>query len=159
MTPRQTSAIAGPSHGLLQAGVHQKLHLPQRTTQHSALSQEQTSSSCQNNSSPHSSRSPLYQGNIQPQSIQQISAARFTNPQPNHTAPRHFSADPMHSSLTHTNQLSTPSPAIHSQKPPLSTFQTPQPKPEHQRAVQPQPQINTSCNTARNGCKEVELKK
>uniref|UniRef100_A0A8C4HDS3 DNA repair protein REV1 n=1 Tax=Dicentrarchus labrax TaxID=13489 RepID=A0A8C4HDS3_DICLA len=30
MTLRQTSEIAGPSHGLLQPSVHQKLHLPQR---------------------------------------------------------------------------------------------------------------------------------
>uniref|UniRef100_A0A8C4HFH3 DNA repair protein REV1 n=1 Tax=Dicentrarchus labrax TaxID=13489 RepID=A0A8C4HFH3_DICLA len=40
MTLRQTSEIAGPSHGLLQPSVHQKLHLPQRSFQHSVLNHD-----------------------------------------------------------------------------------------------------------------------
>uniref|UniRef100_A0A8C9Y2U5 DNA repair protein REV1 n=1 Tax=Sander lucioperca TaxID=283035 RepID=A0A8C9Y2U5_SANLU len=43
-TLRQTSEIAGPSHGLLQPSVHQKLHLPQGSIQHSVLNHEQSTS-------------------------------------------------------------------------------------------------------------------
>lgn len=153
MTLRQTSEIAGPSQGLLQPSVHQKLHLPQ----HSVLNHEQSSSSCQNNSTPQPSHSPLYQGNIQPQSIQQSSAALFTNPQPSRTASRHLNTDPKHRGHLHTYPPSKPSPTKHLHKPPQSTLQTPHPNLEHQRAGQPQPQINSSCTSAL--LQEVELKK
>ncbi|XP_070770929.1 DNA repair protein REV1 [Enoplosus armatus] len=158
MTLRQTSEIAGPSHGLLQPSVHQKLHLPQRSIQHSVLNHEQPSSSCQNNSTPNPSHSRLYQGNIQPQSIQHNSAAHFINPQPSHLASSHLNTDPRHRSPLHTFPLSNPSPTKHPHKPPQSSLHTPHPNLLHQRAGQPQPQINSSCNSARSGYKEVELK-
>ncbi|XP_035532458.1 DNA repair protein REV1 isoform X2 [Morone saxatilis] len=158
MTLRQTSEIAGPSHGLLQPSVQQPLHLPQRSFQHSVLNQEQSSSSCQYNSIPHPSHSQLHQGNIQPQSIQHGSAARFINPQPSRLASCHVNTDPRHRSPLHTYPLSNPSPTKHPHKPPQSTPQTPHPNLQHQSTGQPQPQINFSCNSARSGCKEVELK-
>ncbi|XP_054471591.1 DNA repair protein REV1 isoform X2 [Anoplopoma fimbria] len=149
MTLRQTSEIAGPSHGLLQPSVNQKLHLPPRSIQHSVLNHEGSPSSCQNNSIPNASHSPLYQGNIQPQSIQQSSAVRFINPQPSHLPSTFHNADPRHRSL-----LSNPSPT----KPPQSTIQTPHANLQHQRASQPQPQNTSLSNTARSGYKEVDLK-
>ncbi|XP_037645906.1 DNA repair protein REV1 isoform X2 [Sebastes umbrosus] len=142
VTLRQTSEIAGPSH--------QKLHLPQRSIQHSVLNHEQSSSSCQSNSipNPNPSHNRLHQGNIQPQSIQQSSAVCFINPQPSHLASTHLSTDPRHRNPLHTHLLSNPSPT----KPLQSTLQTPHTNLQHHRASQPQPQNNTS------GCKEVELK-
>lgn len=154
MTLRQTSEIPGPSHGLPQLSVHQKLHLPQRSIQHSVLNHEQSSFSCQNNSIPNPSHSRLHQGNIQPQSIQHSPTVRFMNPQPSHLASSHLNTDPRYRSPLHTY----PSPTKHPQKPPQSTLQTPHLNLQHQRAGQPQPQINSSCNSARSGCKEVELK-
>lgn len=159
MTMWQTSEIAGPSQGLLQPSVHQKLHLPQRSAQFSVLNHEQSSSSCQKKSIPHPSHSPLYQDNIQPQSVQQSSATRSTNPQPSHIASRHLNTDPKHRSHLHAYPLSNPSPAKHLHKPPQSNLQTPHPNLEHQRAGQSQPQINSSCNSAHSGGKEVEIKK
>lgn len=158
MTLRQTPAIAEPSHGLLQPSVHQKLNLPQCSIQHSALKNEQSSSSCQNHSSPNPSHSRLYQGNIQPQSIQHSSAARFTNPQSSPLTSTHLNTDPRHRSLLHTYPLSNPIPTKHPHKAPHSTPQTPHPNVQQQRAGQLQPQINSSCNSALSGCKEVELK-
>ncbi|KAM9347265.1 DNA repair protein REV1 [Symphorus nematophorus] len=145
MTLRQTSEIAGPSHELLQPSVHQKLHLLQRSVQHSVPNHGQSSSSCQNNSTPHPSHSRPYQGNIQPQSIPQSSAAPFINPQLSHLASSHLNTDPRHK----THPLSNP------QKSPVSTLQKPHTNLQHQRAGQPQPQFKSSCNS---GCKEVELK-
>uniref|UniRef100_A0A8C3AIP8 DNA repair protein REV1 n=1 Tax=Cyclopterus lumpus TaxID=8103 RepID=A0A8C3AIP8_CYCLU len=147
-TLRQTSEIAGPSHVLLQPSVHQKLHLPQRSLQHSGLEHEESSSGCQNTSIPNAS--PLYQGNVQPQPIQQSSAVRFINPQPSPLPSTFLDADPRHRSL-----LPNPSPT----KPPQSTLQTPHTNLQHQRASQPQPQNNSSCNTGRSGYKEVDLKR
>lgn len=158
MTLRQTSEIAGPSHGLLQPSVHKKLHLPQRSIQNSALNNEQSSSSCQNNSIPNPSHSRLHQGNVQPQPIQQSSATRFINPQPSHLASSHLNTDPWHRSPLHTYPLSNPSPTKHPHNAPQSTLQTPHPNLQQQRAGQPQPQITSSCNIARSGCKEVEFK-
>ncbi|XP_075962249.1 DNA repair protein REV1 isoform X2 [Anarhichas minor] len=149
VTLRQTSEIAGPSHGLLLPSVHQKLHLPQRGIQHSVPNHEESSSSRLNNSIPNASHSHLYQGNIQPQSIQQSAAVRFINPQPSHLPSAFLNADPRHRSL-----LSNPSPT----KPPQSTLQTPHTDLQQQRASQPQPQSNSSCNAARSGYKEVDLK-
>ncbi|XP_034550093.1 DNA repair protein REV1 isoform X2 [Notolabrus celidotus] len=145
MTPRQNSEIPGPSH--------QKLHPPQRSVQHSALNNEQ-SSSCQNNSLPDPGNSRLHQGNIQPQSILQSSAARSFNPKSSHLAPSHLSADPRHKSSLYTYTA----PSIHPQRPPQTSLQTPHPILQHQRAGQPQPQINSSCNSALSSCKQGELK-
>ncbi|XP_029315447.1 DNA repair protein REV1 isoform X2 [Cottoperca gobio] len=154
MTPRQASEIAGPSH--------QKLHLPQRSIQHSVLNHEQSLSSCQNNSIPNSGHSRLYHGNIQPQSIQQNSTVHYISPQPSPLASTYLNTDPRHRSPLHTHLLSNPSPTKPPHKPPhkppLSTLQTPHAYLQHQRAGQQQPQINSSCNRARSGCKEVELK-
>ncbi|XP_056290913.1 DNA repair protein REV1 isoform X1 [Pseudoliparis swirei] len=149
-TLRQTSEIAGPSHGLLQPSVHQKLHLPQRSLQHSVVEYEESSSGCQNTSIPNASHSPLYHGNVQPQSIQHSSAVRFINPPPSDLPSTFLDADPRHRSL-----LSNPSPT----KPPQSTLQTPHTNLQHQRAYQPQPQNNSSCNTGQSGDKEVDLKR
>ncbi|XP_074551111.1 DNA repair protein REV1 [Halichoeres trimaculatus] len=129
MISRQTSEIPGPSRQLS----HQKLHPPQRSFQHSALHNEKPSS-CQNNPIPDPGTSRLHQGNIQPQSIQQSSAARSFNPK--HLAPSHLSADSRHKS------------PLHPQKPPQTSLQTPHPDLQLQRAGQPQPQINSSCNSA-----------
>ncbi|XP_038576785.1 DNA repair protein REV1 isoform X2 [Micropterus salmoides] len=155
MTVRQTSEIAGPSHGLLQPSVHQQISLPQRSIQHSVLNHEQ--SSCQNNSVPNPSHSQLYQGNIQHQSAQHSSVA-LCYPQPSHLASNHLNTDPRHRIPLPTYPLSKPSPTKHPHKPPKSTVQTPHPHLQHQRAGQPQPQINSSCSSAWTGCKEVELK-
>lgn len=155
MTLHQTSEIPGPSHGLPQSSIYKKLHLPQRSVQHSALNHEQSSSNCQNNSIPNPSHSPLYQGNVQPQSIQHSSAARIMNPHQSHLAPSHLKTDPRHRGPSHTYLLSNPSPTKNPLKPPQSTFQTPHLNVPHQRADQPQPQINSSSNS---GYKEVELK-
>uniref|UniRef100_A0A665WWJ2 DNA repair protein REV1 n=1 Tax=Echeneis naucrates TaxID=173247 RepID=A0A665WWJ2_ECHNA len=77
MTVRQTSEIAGPSHGPLQLSVHQKLHLPQCSVQLSVPNHEQSSSSYQNSTNPKSSHNQLYQGNVQPQYIQHNSSTCF----------------------------------------------------------------------------------
>ncbi|XP_056245777.1 DNA repair protein REV1 isoform X1 [Seriola aureovittata] len=154
MTLRQTSEIAGPSHAPLPLSVHQKLHLPQRSVQHSVPNHEQSSSSYRNNFNPNPSHNQLYQGNVQPQSIKHSSAACFINPQASHLASGHLNIDPRHRSPSHTYPLSKPSPT----KPPPSTLQTPHRILQHQRAGQPQPQTNSSCNTRPSGCKEVELK-
>lgn len=146
MAPRPTSETAGPSQGLLQPSVHQKLHLLQRSEAFSVLT-------------PHPSHSPLYQDNIQPQSIQQSSATRSTNLQPSHIASRRLNADHKHRSNLHTYPLSKPSPTKYLHKPPQSNLQTPHPNLEHQRAGQSQPQINSSCNSAHSGSEEVEIKK
>ncbi|XP_042350432.1 DNA repair protein REV1 isoform X2 [Plectropomus leopardus] len=146
MTLRQMSEMAGPSHNLLQPNVHQKLHLPQLSVQHSVLKQEQSSSSCQNNSTPKPSHSRLNQDNIQPQSIQQNSAAQFINPRPSHMASTYLNAHAQH-------LLSNPSPKKHLQ----STLQTPHTNLQQHRASQPQPQIKSSCNSAQSGCKELKI--
>lgn len=138
MTVRQTPEMAGPSQATLQPSVHQK-----RSTQHPVVNLERAASSCQNNSIPQPSHCPLYPGNIQPQSLQPSSAARFTNPQPGRTVSRHLSSDPKHRGHLHTYPLPKPSPTKHLHKPP-------------QPPLQPQPQTNSSCSS---GCKEVELKK
>lgn len=138
MTSRQTSEIPGPSRQLN----HQKLPPPQRSFQHSALHNEQPSS-CQNSPIPDPGTSRLHQGNIQPQSIQQSSAARSFNPK--HLAPSHLSADPRHKS------------SLRPQKPLQTSLQTPHPHLQLQRAGQPQPQINSSCNSA-SSCKEGEVR-
>ncbi|XP_059198985.1 DNA repair protein REV1 [Centropristis striata] len=144
MTLRQTAEIAGTSHGVLQPSVHQKLHLPQRSIQH----QEQSSSI------PNHSHSRINQGSIQPQSIQQSSAARFSHPQPSHLVSTYLSTDPRHRSPLHSHLLSNPSPTKLPHNPQQSTPHNLQ----HQRAGQPQPQYNDSCNSALSGCKDVELK-
>uniref|UniRef100_A0A672Z6B3 DNA repair protein REV1 n=1 Tax=Sphaeramia orbicularis TaxID=375764 RepID=A0A672Z6B3_9TELE len=54
MNLRQTSEIVGPSHGLPQHSINQKLYLPQRSIQHSVPNTEQSPSSCQSNSIPNS---------------------------------------------------------------------------------------------------------
>ncbi|XP_040004413.1 DNA repair protein REV1 isoform X2 [Xiphias gladius] len=154
MTLRQTSEIAGPSHGPLQLSVHQKLQLPQRSVQHSVPTREQSSSSYQNNANLNPSHNQVYQGNIQPQSIQHSPAACFINPQPSHLASSHLNIDPRHRSPLHTHPLSNPSPT----QPLQSTLQTPHRNLQHQRAGQPQRQTNSSCNTCPSGCKEVGLK-
>lgn len=114
MTLRQTSEIAGPSHGPLQLNAHQKLHLPQRNIQASVLNHEQSSSSCQNNSVPISSHS-------HPQSIQHNSAARSATPQPSHSASSHLITDPRHRNASHTHPLSKQSHTKHPHKSPQST--------------------------------------
>ncbi|TMS06938.1 DNA repair protein REV1, partial [Larimichthys crocea] len=128
-TLRQTSETAGPSHGPLQPSIHP----PQR----SALNHEPPSPSF-NSIPPYPSHSRPSQGNVQPQSIQQSSAARFINPQSSHT-------DPRHRSPLHTYAPSNPHPNLLQQQ-------------QQQRAGQPQPQINSSCSRSRSGCKEAELK-
>ncbi|XP_032385025.1 DNA repair protein REV1 isoform X2 [Etheostoma spectabile] len=153
-TLRQTSEIAGPSHGLLQPSVHQKLHLPQGSIQHSVVNHEQSTSY----SIPNPSHSGLYQGNVQPQSIQQSSAVCFINQQPSHLASTYLNTDPSHRSPLHTHLLSNPSPTKHPHKPQQSTVQTAHSNLQNQRASGPQPQNNSSCNSAQSGCKEVELK-
>ncbi|KAM6978885.1 LOW QUALITY PROTEIN: DNA repair protein REV1 [Tautogolabrus adspersus] len=149
MTLRQNSEIPGPS---LQPS-HQKLHLPQRSIQHSALNNEQ-SSSCKNNPIPDPGNSRLYQGNLQPQSIQKSSAALSLNPEPSHLAHSHLSVDPRNKSSLYTY----PSPTIHPQRPSQTSLQTPHPNLHHQRAGQPQPQINSSCNSDRSSCKAGGIK-
>ncbi|XP_029386055.1 DNA repair protein REV1 [Echeneis naucrates] len=133
MTVRQTSEIAGPSHGPLQLSVHQKLHLPQCSVQLSVPNHEQSSSSYQNSTNPKSSHNQLYQGNVQPQYIQHNSSTCFVKPQPQPNP-----------------SLSKPS----STKP----SETPHRNIQHQRAGQPQPQTYSSLSTGPSGCKEVELK-
>ncbi|KAF3843412.1 hypothetical protein F7725_002261 [Dissostichus mawsoni] len=137
-----TPEMAGPSH--------QKLHLPQRSMQRSVLNNES-----QNNSLPPPNHSRLYPDNIQPQSVQQSSAARLINPQPSHLASTYLNTDPRHRSPSHTHLLSNPSPTKPPLKPPLSPLQTPQANLQHQRAGQQQPHSNSSYNSS---CKEVELK-
>ncbi|XP_040913781.1 DNA repair protein REV1 [Toxotes jaculatrix] len=154
MTLRQTSEVAGPSHGPLQLSVHQKLNLPQRGVQHSVPNHEQSSSGDQNNTSHNPSHNQLYQDNIQPQFIQHSSAACFINPQPSLLPSSHLNVDTRHRSPLHTHPLSNPS----STKPTQSTLQTPHRNLQHQRGSQPQPQTSSSCNTRPSGCKEVELK-
>ncbi|XP_070694598.1 DNA repair protein REV1 [Pempheris klunzingeri] len=158
MTLRQPSETAGPSHGLLQPSVHQKLHLPQRSIQHSALHNEQPSSSCQSNTTPNPSHSRLYHGSVQPQSIQQSSAARLINPQPSHLASTHLSTDPRHRNPAHAYPLSSPSPTKHPHKPPHSALQSLHPNVQLQRADQLQPQSISSGSSTPSRCQEVELK-
>nr|XP_020465162.1 DNA repair protein REV1 [Monopterus albus] len=136
---QQTSEIASLSHRPLQASIHQKLHLPQRNIQHSVPNDEQSSCS--------------YQSNNQLQSIQHSSAARLSN-RPSHLASSHLSIAPRHRSPSHTYLVCNSS----STMPPQPTPQTPHLNLQHQRADQPQPQINSSCSTHQSGCKEVELK-
>lgn len=113
MILRQTSEIAGPSHGTLQPNVHQKLHLPQRNIQLSVLNREPSSSSCQNKPIPSHSRP-------QPQSIQRGSAACFVSPQPSHLVSSHLITDPRHRGPLHTHPLSNPSNTKHPHKSPQS---------------------------------------
>ncbi|XP_068186095.1 DNA repair protein REV1 [Antennarius striatus] len=143
---RQTSQIAGPSHGLLQPSVHQKLHLPPLSIQHPAPNHEQASSSCQDDAIPR------YQSNLQPRSIQQSSL------QPSHSAYSNLNADSRKRSLLHTNTLSNPSPTKHPQHPPQSTLPTPHPEPQRHKACQPQPQISSPSNNDQRGCKKGEVK-
>ncbi|XP_018557791.2 LOW QUALITY PROTEIN: DNA repair protein REV1 [Lates calcarifer] len=150
MTLRQTSEIAGPSRGSLQLTVHQELHLPQRSVQHSVPNHEhESSSSSQNITNPKPSHHQLYQGNIQPQSIQHSPAACFVSPQPSH-----LNINPRHKSPSRTHSLSNPSPS----KPQQSTLQTPHRNLQHQGASQLQPQTNSCCRSRPSGCKEVEFK-
>ncbi|XP_067371782.1 DNA repair protein REV1 isoform X2 [Channa argus] len=144
MTLRQTSEIAGPSHGMLQMNVHQNLHLPQYNAQCSVASYDQ-SSNCQYRANANPS-------NSQPQSIQHRSAAHFSN-QPSHLESSHLNNVHRQRSPLHTHPVCNPRPT----KPPQSTIQTPHPNLQHQRGGQQQPQTNT-CNTHQSGCKEVELK-
>ncbi|KAG7503852.1 DNA repair protein REV1 [Solea senegalensis] len=116
MTRRQASAIAGPSHGQLQLSVHQTLHLPQRSVQHSVTNHEQSTSSYQNNAKLTPSHSLCYQGNIQPQSTQHTSAACFIKPQPSHSVSGHPNIDARHRGPLHTHLPSNTS----STKPPQS---------------------------------------
>nr|XP_020504038.1 DNA repair protein REV1 [Labrus bergylta] len=142
MTPRQNSEIPGPSR----QPSHQKLHLPPRGVQHAALNNEQ-SSSCKNNPTPDPS-------NIQPQSVQKSSAARSLNPEPSPLAHSHLSVDPRDKSSLYTY----PSATAHPQRPSQTSLQTPHPHLHHQRAGQPQPQISSSCNSDRSGCKQGGIK-
>lgn len=147
MNLRQTLEMAGPSH--------QKLHLPQRNIQHSLLNQEQSSSSCQNNFI----HNQLFQGNSHLQSIQQSPVARFINPPPSLLTSTHPSPEHNHlNSSSHSHPLSNPSPMKHPHKPPQTSIITPHASLQHQTAGQPQPQINSSCNSRQSGCKEVELR-
>ncbi|KAG7220961.1 hypothetical protein INR49_010210 [Caranx melampygus] len=148
MTLRQTSEIAGPSHGPLQLSVHQKLHLPQRSVQH----HEQSSSSFQANSNLNPSYNQLY--HIQPQSIKHSPAVGYINPQPSHLVSGHLNMDPRHRSPLCIHPLSKPSPT----KPTQSTVETPHCNIQQQRAGQPQPQTNSSSSMRLSGCKEEELR-
>ncbi|AWP13347.1 putative DNA repair protein REV1 [Scophthalmus maximus] len=150
----QASEIAGPSHGPLQPSVHQKLHLPQRSAQHSVPSHEQSSSRFQNDANPSPSHSKHYQDNVKPHSIQRSAAACIINSQPSHLASSCLNIEPRHRSPLHTHPLSNPS----STKPPQSPLQTPHPSLQHQRAGQTQPQTNSSYNTYPSGSKDGELK-
>ncbi|XP_068602898.1 DNA repair protein REV1 [Brachionichthys hirsutus] len=114
---RQTSEIAGPSHGLL----HQKLHPPQLGIQ--------SSSSCHHGGVPQ----PLYQSNLQPRFMQQSSL------QPGRLACSNLNAE------SRSRNLSNPSPTEHPHNPPRSPPHTPRPGPPRRNAYQPQPQINASC--------------
>ncbi|XP_008294605.1 DNA repair protein REV1 [Stegastes partitus] len=114
MTLRQTSEIAGPSHGPLQLNAHQKLHLPQRNIQTSVFNHEQSSFGCQNNSVPIPSHS-------HPQSIQHGSTARSATPQPSHSASSHLITDPRHRNPSHSHPLSNQSHTKHPHKSPQST--------------------------------------
>nr|XP_019956276.1 PREDICTED: DNA repair protein REV1 [Paralichthys olivaceus] len=143
VTLRQISDIAGPSHGPLQPSVNQKLHLPQRSVQHSAPKHDHLSSSYQSKASPAPSHS-------QPQSLQRSSAAFLINPQPSHSESSHLNIDPSHRGALHTHSLPNPS----GTKPPQSPLQTPHRCLSNQRAGQPQPQ-STTCPS---NCKEVEIK-
>lgn len=111
MNLRQTSEIVGPSHGLPQHSINQKLYLPQRSIQHSVPNTEQSPSSCQSNSIPNSSHS---QGSFNTQFIQ-------------------------HNTLQ-------------------CSIITPRSSLQYQRVGQPQPQINSSCQTPQSSCKEGEVK-
>lgn len=155
MTRQPTSEIAGPSRGPPQPSIHHQLCPPQ----HSVLNGELSSSSCQNNSAPRPSHSPIYQGNAQPQSIQQSSAARFADPLTSHMASRLLKADLKHRDHSHIFTPSNLSPTKQLRKPPESAPQTPQLNPELQRAGQQQPQITSSFNCAQRGCKETKSKK
>ncbi|XP_026151740.1 DNA repair protein REV1 isoform X1 [Mastacembelus armatus] len=149
----QTSETAGPSRGPLQASVHQKINLPLCNVQHSLPNDEQSSSSYQNNANPNPSHNKIYQGNTQPQPIQHGCAARFSN-QPSHLASSNLNMAPKHRSPLHTHIVIDPN----STKPPDSALQTPHSNFQHQRAGQPQPQTDSSCNTHQSDCKEVEFK-
>lgn len=155
MTPQKTSEIAGTSQGLFQPSGHQKLHLPQRGTQRFVPNHEPSSSSCQSNSTPRPNHSAHYQGSIHQKSIQKSSTAPCTNLQTSHVASTYMNTDPKLRSHSH----SYPTPSEHLHKPQQSSTQTPHPNLVHQRAGQQQPQINSSCSSSQNTCKEVEFKK
>ncbi|KAM8856556.1 DNA repair protein REV1 isoform 2-T2 [Spinachia spinachia] len=146
---RQTSDVAGPSHGPLQLSVRQRLNLPQRSVRPSVPNRKESTSSWQNNSIPNSSHSPLHQGNDQPQSVQQSAAVGFSKPRPSRTPSAFLNAGPRHRSLH-----SEPSPTEAHQ----SALQTPPANLQQQRASQAQPQSNSFCNAARSGHKEVDSK-
>ncbi|KAM7380325.1 hypothetical protein PAMP_003632 [Pampus punctatissimus] len=147
MNLRQTLEIPGPSHELLQPSIHQKLHLPQRSIQHSVLNQERSSSSCQINSV----HDQLYQGNTHLQSIQQSPVARFIKPLQSQLT----STQAGHLNISLQNHLlSSPSPMKHPHKLLQTSTLTPHPNLQHQTAGQPQPQINSDQQIN----KEVELR-
>ncbi|CAJ1079672.1 DNA repair protein REV1 isoform X2 [Xyrichtys novacula] len=149
VTLRQNSEIPGPSRQLS----HQKLQPAQRSIQHSAINNEQ-SSSCQSNSISNSGNIRLHQGNIQPQPVPQSSTTRSFNPKPSHLAPTHLSADPKHKSSLYTFTV----PSTPPRRPLQTSLQAPHPNLQHQRAGQPQPQINSTCNSALSSCKQEGVK-
>ncbi|KAM9850950.1 DNA repair protein REV1 [Aulostomus maculatus] len=157
MNLRQSSEVAGPSNRLLQPNYRQKLHLPQRSIQHSVLSQEPSTSSCQKSSVPNSAHKQLHQGNSH---LQQSPGVHFMNPTPSHSTTTHllpehilFNTEPRHCSLTHTHPSYAMNPMKHPHKPPSSSTTTP-----HPRVGQPEPQTSPSCSTQQSSYKEVELR-
>ncbi|XP_028991489.1 DNA repair protein REV1 isoform X2 [Betta splendens] len=143
---RQTSDIAGTSHGTLQTNAHHKPHLPQHNVEQAFPKQKQSSSSYENTLKPNPS-------NSQPQSTQHSCAPHFSN-QPGHSASSHLSIAPRHISPSQTRAVCNPSPT----KSPQSTVQTPHRRLQHQKTGQQQPQTYSLCSTHHSGCREAELK-
>lgn len=155
MTRQPKSETAGPSRAHPQPVVCHQLYPPQ----HSALNGELSSSSCQGDTAPRRTRSPFYQGNAQPQPLQQNPAAHFADPAPSHSASRHPKADLKHRDHSQVFTPSGSSLAKQLHKPPESARQTPQLSCEPQQAGQQQPQNISHRNSTQLGCKEMKSKK
>lgn len=155
MTRQPTSEIAGPSRAHPKPVACHQLYPPQ----HFALNGELSSSSCQGDTAPRRARSPLHQGNAQPQPVQQSSAAHFTDPMPTPTSSRLLKAELKRRDLSLVFAASGSSLAKQLHKPPESALQTAQLNSEPLQAAQQQPQIVTSRHSAQRGCKEMKLKK
>lgn len=152
VTRQPSSEIAGPSRVHPQPVVCHQLYPPQ----HSALNGELSPSSCQGDTAPRRARSPLHQGNAQPQPVQQSSAAHFADPTASPAAPRHLQAELKRRDLSHVFAAAGSSPAKQLHKPPESAFQT---APGSPMAAQQQPQIVSSRHSAQCGGKEMKSKK
>lgn len=155
MTRQPTSELAGPSRAHPQPFACHQLYPPQ----HSALNGELSPSSCQGDTAPRRARSPLYQGNAQPQPVQQSVTAHFADPTPTPTASRHLKAELKRRDVSHVFDASGSSLAKQLHKPPESAFQTAQLSCESLQAAPQQPQIVSSRHSAQRSCKEMKSKK